>query len=188
MAGLLERFVTRPVVPDPRQGAWSTALGAASFDGGPFGWASLGEVGETALVDVTIDARDRPEEFGIALRAAPDFGSSYLVRIEFDRGRVVFDRRPHTVDVPFDQNSDRSYVSASDHEIERPLIAPDGAVRVRVIVDGSAILAYINDVALTTRGYDIMGGEFAVYAANGPLRVESAQVGRLVDTGRADAG
>jgi hypothetical protein len=45
-----------------------------------------------------------------------------------------------------------------------------------VLVKGSAITAYIGDVALTTRGYDLRGGEFGIYAANGQASFSSLAV------------
>lgn len=181
---VIDRFESRPVTLDPRDGEWSVEDGAASFVGAGFGWCSLGEVGESALLDVTIELEDAPEEIGVAIRAASDFGAAYLLRVELAHRRVVFDRRPHRIDVPFDADSDRSYVSAPDHEIERPLREGASSVRIRVIVDGSTIVAYLDDVALTTRGYDLQGGEFGVYAANGRARFSHASVA----TPRAGAG
>jgi beta-fructofuranosidase len=191
--GLLERFHLQHVLPQVREGPWQVAAGEAQFNGTSFGWCSLGEVGETALLDVTVDLRHASEEVGVALRAAPDFGASYLLRLEPEHGRVVFDRRPHRIDVPFEAESDRSYVSAPDHEIERPLRPEAGSVRIRVVVDGSAIVAYVNDVALSTRGYDLERGELGVYAANGQAAFTDAAVGRTLSRrpgGRrlADAG
>lgn len=178
--GFLERFDLRTVEPAVRSGEWQTGPGTASFAGGPFGWVGLGAVGTLSALDVTVrvDGADA-EEFGIAIRASSDFGAAYLLRIEPGHGRVVFDRRPHRIDVPFDEHSDRSYVSAPDYEIERPLRVIDGQVRVRVVVDGSAIVAYVGDVALTTRGYDLDGGEFGVYAANGSVKLAGARYATL---------
>jgi beta-fructofuranosidase len=119
------------------------------------------------MFEVTVDVLASAEEFGIAIRASEDFGFAYLLRFEPTSERVVFDRRPHRIDEPFDYRSDRAYVSAPDHEIDRPLISDTTSVRVRVMVDGSAIVAYVGDVALTTRGYDLVGGEYGVYAAHG---------------------
>jgi beta-fructofuranosidase len=195
--GALERFGAQEATPERRGGSWTVEDGEAHFADAGFGWCSLGEVGERALLDVTVHLDDPPEEIGVAIRAAADFGSSYLLRVEPAHGRVVFDRRPHRIDVPFEEHSDRSYVSAADHEIERPLrAAEDGTVRIRAIVDGNAIVMYVGDVALTTRGYDLVGGDFGIYAANGTARFSGFAVGRgaagepsaaAMATGRATA-
>jgi beta-fructofuranosidase len=176
--GLMDRFQLQPASPQARGGSWQISDSEAQFDGAGFGWCSLGEVGDTTLFDVTVDLKCSAEEVGVALRAAPDFGAAYLLRLEPEHGRVVFDRRPHRVDVPFEAESDRSYVSAVDHEIERPLRPEADSVRIRVMIDGSAIIAYVNDVALTTRGYDLNGGELGIYAANGQACFAKVAVSR----------
>jgi hypothetical protein len=48
-------------------------------------------------------------------------------------------------------------------------------------------MIYIGDVALTTRGYNLDGGELGVYAANGKAQFLHPIVGRL-DRGRAAGG
>lgn len=141
--------------------------------------ASAGATTGLSTFEVTVDLDAQAEEFGVAIHAGDNFDVAYLLRVEADRGRVVFDRRPHRIDVPFDEHSDRSYVSAPDHEIERPLITDDGQLTIRIVVDGSAIVTYLNDVALTTRGYDLDGGQFALYGANGSVAFRHARYGSL---------
>jgi D-arabinan exo alpha-(1,3)/(1,5)-arabinofuranosidase (non-reducing end) len=46
-------------------------------------------------------------------------------------------------------------------------------------VDGSALIAYVNDVAVSTRAYDRPTGEWGVVVAEGTAQVESASIGRL---------
>jgi hypothetical protein len=70
-------------------------------------------------------------------------------------------------------------VDAPDHEIERPLKPVDGQARVRIIADGSAITAYVNDVALSTRGYDHPAGSWGLVVAGGSARFSNMRVGRL---------
>ena len=165
--GFFERFALAPALVEPQQGEWSVGGAEARLVGGAFGWAAVGETSDLSALEVTVDLDATAEEFGIAIHAQENFDNAYLLRVDVAHRRVVFDRRQHRIDVPFDEHSDRSYVSAPDHEIERPLIAADGQLRIRLVVDGSAIIAYLNDVALTTRGYDLDGGCFALYGANG---------------------
>ena len=177
-ASLRAQFGACPTGFEVRQGQWSLAGTSAAFDGPGFGWCGVGAVGDRSVFEVDVDLGADAEEFGIAVRASQEFRSAYLIRFEPARQRVVFDRRPHRIDGPFDYGTDRAYVSAPDHEIERPLRAGNGSVRCRVVADGSALLAYIGDVALTTRGYDLDGGEFAVYAANGHAAFSQPALGR----------
>ena len=175
--GYFERFGTEVVHPHPQLGDWTVGDGTAAFLGGAFGWAATGEAADLSSFEVEVDLTGTAEEFGIAIHADANMDTAYLLRFEPEHGRVVFDRRPHRIDVPFDEHSDRSYVSAPDHEIERPLIPNGDSVRVRIVVDGSAIVCYIGDVALTTRGYDLDGGVFGVYAANGTAAFRGISVG-----------
>ena len=123
-----------------------------------------------------MDLASGAEEYGLAIRASGDCSKAFLVRFEPKFGRFVFDRRPHRIDVPFDWDSDRSYVDAADFDLERPLPVTNGVVTVRVIVDGSAITIYVGDVAMTTRGYDLDAGQYVAYAANGFASFASPRV------------
>ncbi|GAA3747434.1 glycoside hydrolase family 32 protein [Streptomyces tremellae] len=175
----LARFSRSAARAEPRAGSWTVTGDAAAYEGDGFGWCSLGACGHTALLEADVHLDADCEEFGIALRARDDFSAAYLLRFEPRHGRVVFDRRPHTFDGPFDHDKDRSYVSAPDHEIERPLPRTDGTVRVRITLEGSVVSVYVDDIALTTRGYDLTGGEFGLYAAQGTARFSSLAVGAL---------
>lgn len=179
VAGFFERFATTEADIRPQLGEWQVDGQGCRLRNGAFGWASAGETTGLSAFEVTVDLNATAEEFGVAIHAGENLDSAYLLRIEPDHQRVVFDRRPHRIDVPFDEHSDRSYVSAPDHELERPLIAPDGKLRIRMVVDGSAIVTYLNDVALTTRGYDLDGGQFALYAANGEAAFTDIRYGTL---------
>jgi beta-fructofuranosidase len=178
VGGLLDRFTLSPATATPRYGAWEASADGRRFSGDGLGYLRLGELGGTALVDVTLDLSGNPDELAVVLRADADLERSYNLRLEPRLGRFVFDRRPHHISIPFDLASDRAYVDAPDHEIERPLVAPDGTARVQVLVDGSAIVAYVNDVALSTRGYDLVGGEWGVLAVGGSATVTKARIGR----------
>lgn len=142
-------------------------------------WATLGEMDETCLLDVTVDLGSDAQEVAIVLRAEEGLEAGYYLRPEPEHDRFVFDRRPHHLSVPFDETTDRAYVDASDHEIERPLRPMAGQARVRIVADGSAIVSYVNDVALSTRGYDLTGGNWGLVVAGGTTRFSSIQLGRL---------
>ena len=133
---------------------------------------------ETSLLDVTIDLDSDAEEVAVVIRADEGLEAGYYLRLEPEHGRFVFDRRPHHISIPFDADTDRAYVDAPDHEIERPLRPIEGQARVRIIVDGSAIVAYVNDVALSTRGYDLTGGVWGLVSVGGSVRATNVRVGR----------
>jgi beta-fructofuranosidase len=162
-------------------GDWFTTADSASIratpDSAAFTWLSVATLDQSTMMSATLTLSGTPEEVGIAIRANDDFTESYLIRLEPVRNRFVFDRRPHRIDVPFDHDADRGYVSQPDFEIERPLRGGRTAHNVTVIVEGSCISVYIDDVALTTRGYDVRGGKLGFYVARGGLDVTNIRVG-----------
>jgi beta-fructofuranosidase len=177
--GLLEAFDTPgPTTPAPRYGTWESSPSGHHFAGHGIGYLRLGDPGPSALLDVTLDLRGDPDEVAVVLRADVDLDRAYHLRLEPRRGRFVFDRRPHHIFIPFAPENDRAYVDARDFEIERPLVAPDGIVRVQVILDGSAIVAYVNGVALSTRGYDLAQGEWGVLAVGGTVTITGVSAAR----------
>jgi beta-fructofuranosidase len=176
---ILHQFRVEPVAATPRLGQWSADGAGWRFDGSSAGFLSFGEMDDACLLDVTLDITEA-SELAVVLRADAGLEHGYYLRLEPDRERVVFDRRPHHIFTPFEPESDRAYVKAPDFEIQRPFRVADGAVRVRVIVDGSAVIAYVNDVALSTRAYDLPSGEWGVVVAEGAAHVRTASIGRLV--------
>jgi beta-fructofuranosidase len=176
---LLQAFSMRPAEPIPVIGEWKIQDERMWFGGQGLGWLVLGEMDDTCLLDITVDLDTDAEEIGVVMRAGTNLEAGYHLRLEPGRRRFVFDRRPHRISIPFDAASDRAYVDAPDHEIERPLRSDDGAARVRIIADGSALIVYVNDVALSTRGYDLVDGAWGLLAAGGAATFRSPLLGRL---------
>jgi len=183
---LLGRFQVASAMPADAAPApgWRRDGDSVRFQANGVGWMPLGVMAPTCLLEATLDLSEPIEELAVVLRAHATMDHGYHLRLEPRRGRFVFDRRPHHIAIPFDSDSDRAYVDAPDHEIERPLDVSSGRAHVRVIVDGDAIVAYVNDVALSTRGYDLQGGLWGVLAVDGSTRLTSARAGTLRD----DAG
>jgi beta-fructofuranosidase len=178
---LLDRFRMTPAQPGRGLGGWTTDGDAHVFDGDGLGWLPMGPMASTCLLDVTVDLTSDVDELAIVLRADEGLEDGYHLRLEPRRGRFVFDRRPHHITIPFDLEADRAYVDAPDHEIERPLDVSSGRAHVRVIADGSAIVAYVNDVALSTRGYDLTGGVWGLLAVGGRVRFGGMRIGLPAD-------
>jgi beta-fructofuranosidase len=176
---LVAAFSLREARPTAVYGDWLIDGDRLAFGGHGLGWLTLGDMDATCLLDVTVDLDPEAEELAIVLRADAGLEAGYYLRLEPRHGRFVFDRRPHRITIPFEETSDRAYVDAPDHEIERPLRSGDGLARVRVITDGSAIISYVNDVALSTRGYDRTDGVWGLVAAGGAARFDRPRFGRL---------
>jgi beta-fructofuranosidase len=120
-----------------------------------FACARLAAMPESCAIEVTVDLAPGTRSAGLILRATEDLEAYYQLRIEPSRRRVVFDRWPRPGNEPF--------------VFERPLPeAVRSPVRLRVLVDGSAIVAYVDDaVALSARGYLVDGPDVGVFVSEG---------------------
>jgi beta-fructofuranosidase len=176
---LIEAFEAAPATVSPVHGEWTFVGETLTAFGEGLAWATLGRMHEPCLLDITVDLAFDAEEVAVALRADSALEAAYYVRLDPKHARFVFDRRPHHISVPFAEGTDRAYVDAPDHEIERPLRSDDGTARIRVIADGSAIIVYVNDVALSTRGYDLTQGLMGLVVAGGSARFLRPRMGRL---------
>lgn len=163
----------------PRTGSWDVddnRIECTPADG--LNWISLGTVDTrrqsicfTSMVVLDPDA----EESGIALFSDNEFSRGYLLRFEPRRQRFAFDRRPHVIEVPFDFGAERGYVDEPDFEIERPLHSGTEH-EVTVILEGTCLSIYVDDVALTTRAYDLGSGHIAAYACSGSIALRNTTI------------
>ncbi|WP_136612102.1 glycoside hydrolase family protein [Sinomonas albida] len=119
-------------------------------------------------------------ECGFLLRASDDGDTTYVLRLEPKRGRLVFDRWPRestgsgqweiSGDVPF------------EIELERPCHLPPGEHSLEVIADGDVCVAVVDrSVALSTRIYDRKEGRLGVFVGEGSAAIESLQVRKRPD-------
>lgn len=62
--------------------------------------------------------------------------------------------------------------------MERPVDpAPDGLLHLKVFVDGTVVVAYINEsIALSHRAYDHRGGQLGLFVTEGSARFSHVQV------------
>ncbi len=146
----------QPVQPDPQMGEWQIANGTLQADAtSSFAWCRLGAMPTTCRIETTIAFDKSTRTCGLVLRADDPMDNGYLLRLEPGRQRIVFER--------FQRPGDEPPI------IERPLTLRAGeSVLLRVLVEGSVIVAYANDeVALSTRGYEHQGGSFGVFVSEG---------------------
>jgi len=141
----------------PRIGEWNAHQGvyrAAAVD--RFAWAAVdGVPSKTSLLSATIRVSADTRGVGIVLGADATLDHYYQLRLEPGRQRIVFDRSPRPGDeAPI---------------IERPVkIEAEAAIKLQVIVEGSVIVAYVDDqVALSTRGYEHTGGQYGLFVSEG---------------------
>ena len=139
-----------------RLGEWR-AEGAA-FAAGPtdgFAACTLGEMPDTCRISCTVSCGPDTCACGVLLRAGPDLERTYQLRWEPGRGRVVLDRSPRPGHEAF--------------MLERPITVCAGQpIRLDVLVDGTAVVAYVGDVAaLSFRAYDHRAGQLGLFVDTG---------------------
>ncbi len=154
-----------PCAPQPVLGTWS--IGSAIIEADATSCHSVlsfGTLPETCLVQATVTFQPGTYAFGMVLRADEAFDHYYVVRLEPANDRMVFDRWPRPGDQPF--------------MIERPLVLQPGrSVRLRILVDGTCLVAYANDeVALSCRMYDHRSGRLGLFVSEGKARFEDMTV------------
>lgn len=133
----------QPLEPQPQMGAWQInhdSLSVSAPDS--FAWCSLGDMPDPCMIETTIRWQAGTRGIGLALRTDATLDQGYLLRLEPGRGQFVLDRFPRPGDEP--------------PVIARPArLAESGGAHLRVLVEDSAIVAYLNhEVALSARGYN----------------------------------
>ncbi len=134
----------------------------ASFASEPvdgFAACALGDMPETALIEATVTAQNNTRGCGLLLRCADDLERYYQLRWEPGRARLVVDRWPRPGDQPW--------------MLERALPAHGDQLRLKVFVEGSALVIYANDaVALNCRMYDHPTGQLGLFVSEGGAAFE----------------
>ena len=153
---------------EPVIGPWKVdgdVVSAHSRDG--FAYLRLASMPDPCSIEVSIAIEPGTRSAGVVLRGDDELDHYYQLRIEPERRRIVFDRWPRPGDQPF--------------VFERPL--PDGddrTIRLRIIVEGTAIVTYVDDrVALSARGYDSPGRSVGLFVSEGSATFTKATVRAL---------
>jgi beta-fructofuranosidase len=118
----------------------------------------------TARVEVDIESGTR--ECGLLLRSSHDGDTAYIVRLEPQRSRVVFDRWPRRVtgEMQWQVSGDVPFELA----LERPVDLLPGRHSIEVLVDGSVCVVVIDgEVALSARIYDRLRGRLGLFVGEG---------------------
>ena len=116
------------------------------------------------------DIAEGTTECGFLLRASDDGNESYILRLEPNRNRMVFDRWPrqHTGHMQWHVSGDVPFAV----ELERPCDLTPGRHTLEVIVDGDLCVAVVDQqVTLSTRIYDRAHGRFGVFAGEGSVTI-----------------
>lgn len=166
----------RAAEPRPVVGRWSrtgNVLTASVPDGAAA--AVTDATPDQFLLEASIRAVPGTVECGVILRASSDASEGYLLRIEPRRNRLVFDRWPRrrTGPAQWQISGDVPFLP----ELERPLRPSDGRYDLRVVVDGTICVAYVNDeVALSARIYDRRTGGIGLFVGEGTAEFTNVSI------------
>ncbi len=122
-----------------------------------FGMARCGTVPIPSKLTATLTFKDGTHACGLALHLGTDPDKCYYLRLEPQRGRLVFDMWPRPGDKPFLTG------------MERPVaLAFNKPVKLTVLVDDTIGEIYVDDrIAISTRMYDLKGGSWGVFVEEG---------------------
>jgi beta-fructofuranosidase len=159
-----------PLAVTTRQGSFSgnkdELLGEAA-DG--FGWGELGELKETCLFTTTISWSEGTEAVGLMIHADSDLKKWCQLRLEVNHNKIVMDRYNRV-------DGDQSYLD------ERPVTFDGNSAEIKLIVSGNIMLVYVNDVALTSRCYEIETGSIGIFVEYGKVNCRNTNLLEQVRT------
>jgi beta-fructofuranosidase len=136
---------------------------------------SDGETPATFCVSVTFDIEAGTTECGLLLRSSADGDSSYVVRLEPQRGRMVFDRWPRrrTGGGQWEISGDIPFLI----ELERPCDLRAGEHSIDVIVENDLCVVNLDGrTTLSTRIYDHPRGRIGAFVGEGTVTVRDFRV------------
>jgi len=130
---------------------------------------------DSCLITATIEIPPGNGSCGLLLRTDSEAEYGYEVRLEPARSRVVFDRWPRGRTGPAQWQARGDVPHAV--ELERPCALPAGQHTVQVLIDGSTIVAVIDNlVALSARLYDHRTGRIGLATCDCAIKVRDFRV------------
>lgn len=122
-----------------------------------FGWAKAGNLKDTCLFEAVISWTEGTHAVGLMIHTdSKDLNKWVQLRLEVTHGRILIDHYKKV-------DGSQLYLE------ERPIEFRNHKTDVKVIVSGSVILVYVDDVALASRCYDISTGAIGVFAEYGEV-------------------
>ncbi len=141
--------------------------GTVQLDGpDSFRCVSAGKLPEIAKIEARAAFTEPTKGFGIMLRTSQDFEIGYYVRVEPERGRLVFDSWPRRGDYPYMV------------ELERPIrLRPGKPIQITIYVDGTICEVYLDhQIAMSARMYDHPQGNWGIFVAEGNASFSDVQL------------
>ena len=145
------------LAPKPILGNWQTGPASCATDSrGRYSAIHLGPMPNPCLIEATVTFREGTSGCGLMLRTDDVLEHGYQLDLSPARQRMTMDTWPRPLGgQPFTQ--------------ERPLVmAPGEPVRLRLVAEDNVLVVYANDqVALSSRMYEHMEGDLALYVSEG---------------------
>lgn len=146
-----------PIEVTPRRGAFlkdEDRLIGEVPDG--FGWCELGKLKDTCMFHTIISWEEGTDTAGLMIHTDPDMKKWCQLRLEISRGRILMDRYNR-------MDGDQLY------QDERPITFKNNSAEIRLVVSGNIMLAYVEDVALVSRCYEIGTGDIGIFVEYGKV-------------------
>lgn len=120
-----------------------------------FGWVKAGDLKETCLFETTLSWRSGTYAVGLMIHAdSGELNKWVQLRLEITHGKILLDHYKRV-------DGSQLYLE------ERPISFCGNQAKIKLIVSGSVILVYVDDVALASRCYDIPTGSIGIFAEYG---------------------
>jgi len=151
----------------PRKGAWKVNDGVLTAEApDSFAYALAGKLPAQCKISGTITFGPNTRGCGIMVNADKDGESSYYIRIEPGRDRLVLDVWPRKGDLPFMV------------ELERPIkLIPDKSYDITIFLDGSICVVYLGrKIAMNARLYDLKEDGWGLFVNEGSAKFDGFSV------------
>ena len=158
-------------------GDWHTSGGAirgSSVDG--LATLSFDDLPLRCLISGTVRFDSAPHACGLTLRTGPASDDGYVIRIEPERRRLVFDRWPRNGPGPLEWQIAGDVAHAV--ELERTIEVADGVPQdFEILIDDSACTVYLDGrIAMSARMYDRRQGGWGLFVQQGSAEFHDLKV------------
>jgi beta-fructofuranosidase len=162
----------------PVLGDWQFQETAASCNSEGFAALLMGLMPSTCMVSLKIKFDTNMRRCGIILRADDNLDKAYYISLDAQLDRLVFSSYKMQTDQGW------RYIPYMT-ELERPLkLEPGKSYTIKVLVEDSICVTYVNDeVALTSRIYDIKKGQWGGYTVGGHIEFSDIQLSQGKEKG-----
>lgn len=160
-----------------RLGDWKESEeGIAAAADETFSCISAGSMPETCKISARLSFSEGTRSCGIMLRASEDNNDAYYIRLEPLHNRLVFDMWPRRIEGEMQWHLKGDHPHAVELEVPVELHA-DTNYNIEIVVENSVCVVYLADqVAMTTRLYNLKTGNWGCFVQEGRANFEQASI------------